>query len=154
KQVAHGLGYKSTRPYERYFPSLLKTVAAHARNHRQQQKSQIRSVLEAALKEDPPPLMQTVARRVGLTRGYLTELFSGLWQRLGARSKEHRMREAERKRQMLRREAREIAQELLKTGTPPTRRLVSSMIARSPIKTSHLITKEIRRVEEELHKLR
>ena len=154
KQVAHRLGYKTTRPYDRHFSSLLKTVAAHARNHRQQQKTQIRAVLEAALKEEPPPLMQTVANRVGLTRGYLTELFSGLWQRLGARSKEHRMQEAERKRQMLRQEAREIAQALLKTGTPPTRRLVGSMIARSPIKTSHLITKEIRKVEEELQKHR
>ena len=154
KQVAYRLGYKTTRPYDHYFSSLLKTVAAHARNHRQQQKSQIRAVLEAALKEDPPPLMQTVARRVGLTRGYLTELFPGLWQRLGARSKDHRMREAERKRQMLRQEAREIARGLLKTGTPPTRRLVATMIVRSPIRTCHLITKEIRKVEEELQKLR
>jgi len=98
--------------------------------------------------------MQAVASRVGLTRRYLTELFSGLWQRLGARSKEHRMQEAERKRQMLRQEAREIARGLLKTETPPTRRLVASMIARSPIKTSHLITKEIRRVEQEVQNQR
>jgi ribosomal protein L17 len=64
------------------------------------------------------------------------------------------MQEAEKKRQMLRQEAREIAQALLKTGTPPTRRLVGSMIARSPIKTSHLIAKEIRKVIEEVQNLR
>jgi len=64
------------------------------------------------------------------------------------------MQEAEKKRQMLRHEAREIARGLLKTGTPPTRRLVASMIARSPIKTSHLISKEIRKVEEEHQKVR
>jgi hypothetical protein len=64
------------------------------------------------------------------------------------------MREAERKRQMLRQEAREIARGLLKTGTPPTRRLVATMIVRSPIRTCHLITKEIRKVEEEHQKLR
>ena len=154
KQVAHRLGYKGGRPYSRYFSPLLKTLAAHARKHRQQQKNKIRAVLEAALKEEPPPLMHTVARRAGFTRAHLAALFPGLWRRLGDRSKEHRVREAERKRQMLQQEAHEIALRLLRTGTPPTRRLVGLMIARSPIKSSYLIDKEIRRVRAEVQKLR
>ena len=55
---------------------------------------------------------------------------------------------------MLQEEAREIAQRLLKTGTPPTRRMVKSMITRSPIKSSYLIDKEIRKVRAEVQKLR
>jgi plasmid stability protein len=152
KQVAHRLGYKAGRPYNRHFSPLFKRVAARVRSDLQQQKNKIRSVLEAALKEEPPPLMHTIARRVGLTRSYLTALFSDLWQRLGARSKVHRMQESARKREMLQQEAREITKQLLKSGTPPTRRMVQSMITRSPIKSSYLIDKEIRKAVEELQR--
>jgi len=154
KQVAHRLGYRAISSFRHSFSSLCRALAVHVRNHCQQRKNQIRAALKVALEEDPPPLMQTVARSLGLARSYLAALFPRLWQRLGARSREYRMQEAEKKRQMLRQEAREIAQALLKTGTPPTRRLVGSMIARSPIKTSHLIAKEIRKVIEEVQKLR
>jgi hypothetical protein len=51
---------------------------------------------------------------------------------------------------MLRQEVREILLGLLQAGTPPTRRLVGLMIAKSPVKDGHLISREIERVQEEV----
>jgi len=150
QRIANRLGYRTPGSLRRWFPILCRTLAARGRKHQQKRLPRIKAALQAALKEEPPPVKHAVASKVGFSRGYLAMLFPHIWRRLGARSREHRKQEAEKRRQALRQEVREIVRGLLKAGTPPTRRIVSSMIARSPIKNGHLITSEIGRVKEEL----
>jgi hypothetical protein len=152
KEVAHRLGHKTAGSIALSFPVLCRALVARSQQQHRKQLEQVRSALQAALKEQTPPLKQTLANRTGLTRGYLATLFPGLWRRLGARSREHQKQEAEKRRQMLRQEVREIVGELLTKGTPPTRRLVRSMITRSPIKGGHLIVREIKQAEDEVRR--
>ncbi len=150
KQVANRLELTTPISLRDWFPDLCRLLVARRPKYCKERLARVRTTLLAALREEPPPLMKSVASRVGLSRSYLTMLFPSICRRLRARSAGHRKQEAETRRERLRQEAREIARKLLRAGTPPTRKRVMSMITRSPIKCGHLLIPEIRKVEVEV----
>jgi hypothetical protein len=150
KQIANRLGLRTPILLHQWFPNLCKLLAARRPEYHKKRLARIRIRLQAALKEDLAPLLQAIAARVGLDRSYLAMLFPDIWRRLRARSAEQRTRETKLRRETLRQEVREITQKLLKTGTPPTRRRVASMITESPIKFGPLLIPEIRKLEAEV----
>jgi hypothetical protein len=150
KQIANRLELRTPILLHQWFPNLCKLLAARRPEYHRERLARIRTRLQATLREDPAPMLQTIASRVGITRSYLATLFPDIWPRLGARSAEQRRRETKLRREALRQEVREITQKLLKTGTPPTRRRVASMITQSPIKFGPLLIPVIRKVEAEV----
>ena len=150
KQIANRLGYKSPVSLHQWFPSLCRSLTAHRAKYHKERLERVSAVLQAALQENPAPLLEAIARRIGLCCGYLGTLFPDIWRRLASRSAEHRKQETEFRRETLRQEVREITRKLLTKGSRPTRKRVKSMITRSPINCASFLTTEIRKVEEEV----
>jgi len=80
-QIAVQLGYHSATRLKLHFPELCRAIAAKQRQKRQEKREAIRRGLMAAVKEEPPPTLEDLKRRLrcfGKMEGLFPKLFTAV----------------------------------------------------------------------------
>jgi len=150
KELAKRIGHRGGSTLRLWFPDLYGVLAERSSHRRDSRLAQIQSVLETAVKEEPPPSGESVAARIGVTSSHLSKLFPEIWRELVARYAIHKRSEHAKNRHLFLQQVRNVAQELLRAGKYPSRRRVRSLITESNLQGNHLIPDEVKRVVDEL----
>ncbi len=90
RELAHRLGYRDKKIIRRYFPELNAALIVRREAHEQSQFRHLTSRLQGMLREQPPPLVGDVARRLRLSSSTLWRKFPDLSRSIAARSPWHR----------------------------------------------------------------
>ncbi len=147
--VANRVGHRNGQTLRTWFPDLYGALAARASRRRDWWLANIRSVLEAAVTQEPPPSGDAVAAGAGVASSQLRTLFPDLWRELVARHTTYKGQEGARNRREFQETVRRIAQELLRAGKYPSRRRVQALLPESKLGGAHLIVREVKKVIDE-----
>lgn len=142
-QIARRLGNKRSSDLRKWFPSLCKTISARYRESNRRLKLTRQRILEAALREDPPPSAREVAENLGVRSPILFLQFPDLARQVSKRYKEYQracvlIREKE-----LEGRIRAITSELMRNGVYPSRSQISARVCIGASLLTRLL-KEIR----------
>jgi len=75
REVERRLGYKNGSSLPKRFPQLTAAIIANHKAHRQRQATELLHKLQSVLREDEPPSLASVARRLNQERNLMREHF-------------------------------------------------------------------------------
>lgn len=135
-----------------HFPSLCESIKIRHAEYRKVSKQQkIQPILEAALKEFPPPSLLSINRRLGYkNNSYLYRYFSELSREISKRYKEYQKARGQEKRERICQEIIDIAQLLHETGHKPTQARVTKLLSKPAVMLSWYAKKTLRDVQSSL----
>jgi hypothetical protein len=135
-----------------HFPSLCESIKIRHAEYRKVSKQQkIQPILEAALKEFPPPSLLEINRRLGYkNNSYLYRYFSELSREISKRYKEYQKASGQEKRERICQEIIDIAQLLHETGHKPTQARVTKLLTKPGAMLSWYAKKTLRDVQSSL----
>ncbi len=135
-----------------HFPSLCEEIKVRHAEYRKESKQQkIQPILEAALKEFPPPSLLEINRRLGYkNNSYLYRYFSEPSRAISKRYKEYQKASGQEKRERICQEIIDTAQLLHKTGQKPTQARVTKLLAKPSVMLSWYAKKTLRDIQRSL----
>lgn len=148
--IAARLHRKDIQSLRRWFPAICRQLTERWREARDARIRAAGAALEVALEEDPVASGDLVARKFGISPGYLASLFPAAWRNLNARLIAVKKQKVAENGEALRCEVRQIVMELCGRGVYPSCRLVKSLIVASDYRSEGVIASGIRRVLAEL----
>jgi len=107
---------------------LVKELKEAAITYRRTRKEEIRKILEAASREDPPPTVLAIATRVGISEGYIREEYTELVRKVAQRAKKHKSNTLVMRRKELEKEVLTIVKDLNDAGIAPRYDCILSML--------------------------
>ncbi len=132
-----------------HFPSLCEEIKVRYAEYRKESKQQkIQPILEAALKEFPPPSLLEINRRLGYkNNSYLYRYFSEPSRKISKRYKDYQKASGQEKRERICQEIIDTAQLLHKTGQKPTQARVTKLLAKPSVMLSWYAKKTLRDIQ-------
>lgn len=128
RQIASGLGLSTYMPgrfFLKKFPKLYRRILRRRTNYRMKQKEQIRQKLTAILREQPPPTLDQVTKRLGFRANtYMREHYPDLCRRIVERHRQYRKARFE--------DIGRILEAILHEEPPVSLRAAASRLGRNP----------------------
>jgi AraC-like DNA-binding protein len=128
RQVATRVGFSTSSVLRTYAPDLYERLKTTRKAHEERGLTELRVNLEVALAENPPPTLKSVYARLGVTESIASTNFPELRCEIGRRSRQHRMEQAQARRDTVRAEIREIVRTLHAQGVCPTFHRVTNLL--------------------------
>ncbi len=125
------------------FPELHANLLKRLPERKRFINEQLLDVIRRASIEEPPPSMETVAKRAGKVAKYLRVLHPDLFQIIKSRHNAQRNSDAASRRSAYRAEIARAVVELLHRGLTPSRRKVLASIPHPSLRNSHIVDQQI-----------
>ncbi len=130
REVERRLGYKNGSSLRKRFPQLSAAILANHKAHRQRQATELLHRLRSVLREDEPPSLASVARRLNQERNLMRKHFPDLCREISERHAEFRRSQVVKTRAACEEEIRRFTARLQAEGKYPTMKLVKSRMTR------------------------
>jgi hypothetical protein len=130
REVERRLGYKNGSLLRKRFPQLSPAILANDKAYRQRQAAELLHRLQSVLREDEPPSLASVARRLNQERNLMRKHFPDVCREIKMRYAEFRKSHVAKTRIKCDEEIRRFTADLQAEGKYPTMKLVKSRMAR------------------------
>jgi hypothetical protein len=114
----------------RHYPDLCRAISARYLNHRETYWNGIRSKMQIAIAEQPPPSVIGFAASIGQSKSNLYKRLGDLCHVMAARHREYRKDCSVKAQRRLLVEVRDAAQKLYANGVLPTQEKVSKLLSK------------------------
>jgi len=128
ESLATSLGCQSRTPIRKRFPSVVAALAARSTERVSKRREMVRSALENAMNEDPPPSLHQLAKRLGKGQCTLRRLFPEASCALQARYHDWKRQAARQAREALESEVERLVLDLHTRGIYPSYDRVGSLL--------------------------
>jgi hypothetical protein len=108
-EVAARVGHRNGQMLQYWLADLYAALTARSSQRRDWRLAKLRSILETAVTQEPPPSGEAVATGAGVTPSHLRTLFPNLWLQVVARHATYRKQQNERNRHGFQETVRRIA---------------------------------------------
>ena len=125
------------------FPSFCSALVARIPERKRFFADRVRVILDAALREEPAPSTDVVAKRAGRSADYLRTIHGDLWRQVAARRTEWKTDEGAKRRTEFQDQIHGAVIELCRQGVTPSRQRVFASISNPVMKSSYILGRQI-----------
>lgn len=150
RQVAIRIGFSGASVLKVHAPGLYEKLKKHRQAYEERCRLDLRSRLEAALVQNPPPSLTAVYSRLGVTESIVSTSFPELRQAIGTRHLQYQQLQSRQRRDALRVEIREVVRMLHAQGICPSVPRVTSLLSSGSLREWRVVSQAVSDARREL----